>query len=391
MSLPKMEFIPANDRIFTAEKILKRRRRKGTTEYYIKWKGWSKRHNTWEPEDNILDPTLIYEFDLSVKRRSAQRKRAVQKVRQRKKEERERELRAIDDEDEDDDNEDEEPIPIVSEQETNEEKERQRRAREWTETVKKIHHHKISKPPFKYVKYSNLAEFSSDIPSPTIGHHQEKQTIFAPSPLPPSPPQSLMSTGGHSAGIDSDDSDCLEAVAENAIKDFTMDYSPISSADEGDDDRDCYSQQVAPLDLSTQCNWYHSMAEHSAMFAQQSPYYPFTPPRYYTQSHSFSDSTASYRLYKTKLFDENQNREKSIPSPTTTTENNFRTECNICTSAHNLCSFTNCKNATCSNGDCPAFCKLSPGEVLVTDVTCNRITVSFLESPTQKGFFKDRY
>ena len=29
------------------------------------------------------------------------------------------------------------------------------------------------------------------------------------------------------------------------------------------------------------------------------------------------------------------------------------------------------------------------GDVLVTDVTCNCITVTFLESPTEKGFFKD--
>ena len=50
------------DKVFAAEAITKKRRRKGRTEYLVKWKGWSPKHSTWEPEENILDPRLIHQF-----------------------------------------------------------------------------------------------------------------------------------------------------------------------------------------------------------------------------------------------------------------------------------------------------------------------------------------
>jgi hypothetical protein len=35
------------DQVFAAEAITKKRVRKGITEYFVKWKGWSPKYSTW--------------------------------------------------------------------------------------------------------------------------------------------------------------------------------------------------------------------------------------------------------------------------------------------------------------------------------------------------------
>ncbi|KAM9336535.1 chromobox protein homolog 2-like [Symphorus nematophorus] len=49
--------------VFDAECILSKRPRKGKFEYLVKWRGWSSKHNSWEPEENILDPRLLAAFN----------------------------------------------------------------------------------------------------------------------------------------------------------------------------------------------------------------------------------------------------------------------------------------------------------------------------------------
>jgi hypothetical protein len=48
-------------------------------EYRVKWKGWSQRHNTWEPEENILDDRLIEIFNRSQNRGGSTPKKYAKK------------------------------------------------------------------------------------------------------------------------------------------------------------------------------------------------------------------------------------------------------------------------------------------------------------------------
>ncbi|GAA6112274.1 chromobox protein homolog 8a [Tachysurus ichikawai] len=58
-----MELSAVGERVFAAESIIKRRIRRGRMEYLVKWKGWSQKYSTWEPEENILDERLFAAFE----------------------------------------------------------------------------------------------------------------------------------------------------------------------------------------------------------------------------------------------------------------------------------------------------------------------------------------
>ncbi|XP_077489798.1 uncharacterized protein LOC144100809 [Amblyomma americanum] len=62
-----MELSSVGERVFAAENIQRKRIRKGRVEYLVKWRGWSHKYNTWEPEENILDGRLLEAFESSQK------------------------------------------------------------------------------------------------------------------------------------------------------------------------------------------------------------------------------------------------------------------------------------------------------------------------------------
>lgn len=53
----------ADPTVFTVEKLLRKRKRQGSYEYLVKWRGYTNRYNTWEPESNILDKRLVNSFE----------------------------------------------------------------------------------------------------------------------------------------------------------------------------------------------------------------------------------------------------------------------------------------------------------------------------------------
>jgi hypothetical protein len=49
--------------VYTVEHILKHRERTdGVFEFLVKWQGYNASHNSWEPQDNILDPTVLRSY-----------------------------------------------------------------------------------------------------------------------------------------------------------------------------------------------------------------------------------------------------------------------------------------------------------------------------------------
>lgn len=133
--------------VYAAEKIIMKRKKSGRIEYRVKWKGWTARYNTWEPEENILDTRLIHIFERSLPNSPAKRGP--------KKKERFTEPDPLtEDEDEEksaDDTDTDTKVSIKEERQIKEEKELKKEKREsgkedTKKDKKKLSHHNASLP-----------------------------------------------------------------------------------------------------------------------------------------------------------------------------------------------------------------------------------------------------
>lgn len=56
--------------VYDVEKILdKRVHKNGTIKYFIKWKNFEDKHNSWEPSDNMKCPTIVAQFEAEYQER----------------------------------------------------------------------------------------------------------------------------------------------------------------------------------------------------------------------------------------------------------------------------------------------------------------------------------
>lgn len=65
-----------NSEDFVVEKILNKRFVDGEIQYLVKWEGYERKHNSWEPESSFNDRQMVEEFEEDLLKKMSQRRRS---------------------------------------------------------------------------------------------------------------------------------------------------------------------------------------------------------------------------------------------------------------------------------------------------------------------------
>merc|ERR1712032_1525666 len=144
--IQKMEQKNLGEMVFAAERLTKKRLKAGRKEYLVKWKGWSPKYSTWEPEENILDPRLIKVFEDNEGEQQPAGKRGPKPKSLKEKEAKKKE-REVKKEESGSEDEGEESESSSSEDEGDEEEREEKKDRRKSERRKRKRKEKKSKTP----------------------------------------------------------------------------------------------------------------------------------------------------------------------------------------------------------------------------------------------------
>ena len=66
---PELQLIVKEENVYDVEKVLKTRRRNGKVEYYVKWKGYPYKFNSWTDSSSVNSVSAGNSEDLNFQRK----------------------------------------------------------------------------------------------------------------------------------------------------------------------------------------------------------------------------------------------------------------------------------------------------------------------------------
>lgn len=343
-----MELLTVGERVFAAECIQKRRIRKGRLEYLVKWKGWSPKYNTWEPEVNILDVRLLQAFEQSQREKDPS---CVRKFQKGKKEQRQNtdenlEQAALQEQDNS-----ESPDPTVVE---NKLKRKAESSNDGSLTTTSSEDICENKPSSKISKFCKI---------PGVNKELDDLTNFKITPSAPHTTTDTMLT------IDETSSDESESL-----------YNNVTNTGQTGKDLPSYIQK-------------HYLYLNSGSIADRRP-----------AGNSDTRTVTNFPVGTGNNSDQ-ENRHSEIRLPESSTDKGVLRRTSKHTSSPTLKSRPDCKPlaaVTAFSANKPQEGALAPAprfwhsqhplvdQIFITDVTANLVTVTVRECCTSQGFFRDR-